>query len=225
LTGAGDLVSTQPYVSKHQAAEPVNAAAGATVVGATDRTRREQILDAALELFAESGSRGTSVAAVAARVGITDAGVLYHFRTKEELLLGVLRHFDSSVEEGLADTGARGIDLLRLVRGWGAGMEKRPEISSLLVVLSAEHLTTDSPARRYIQQRYRHVLDRYTAAFATAAVVGDLRADLNPVHEASALVAHLDGIRLQWFLLDRSFSMADSVRTYVDTTLARLAPR
>lgn len=191
---------------------------------AAARPRREQILDAALTLFAESGSRGTSVAAVAERVGITDAGVLYHFRTKEELLLGVLAHFDRSVEERLADSGARGVQLLRLVRDWGAGMERVPEVSSLLILLSAEHLTADSPARRTIQNRYRQLLDRYTAAFAAAAVAGDLRHDLNPVHEASALVAHLDGIRLQWFLLDRSFSMADSVRTYVDTTLARLAP-
>jgi AcrR family transcriptional regulator len=191
---------------------------------AAARPRREQILDAALALFAESGSRGTSVAAVAERVGITDAGVLYHFRTKEELLLGVLAHFDRSVEETLADSGARGVQLLRLVRDWGAGMERVPEVSSLLILLSAEHLTADSPARRTIQNRYRRLLDRYTAAFAAAAVTGDLRHDLNPVHEASALVAHLDGIRLQWFLLDRSFSMADSVRTYVDTALARLAP-
>jgi AcrR family transcriptional regulator len=191
---------------------------------AAARPRREQILDAALALFAESGSRGTSVAAVAARVGITDAGVLYHFRTKEELLLGVLAHFDRSVEERLADSGARGVQLLRLVRDWGAGMERVPEVSSLLILLSAEHLTADSPARRTIQNRYRRLLDRYTAAFAAAVVAGDLRHDLNPVHEASALVAHLDGIRLQWFLLDRSFSMADSVRTYVDAALARLAP-
>jgi AcrR family transcriptional regulator len=187
-------------------------------------SRRDEILEVAVELFAASGSRGTSVAAVADRVGMTDAGVLYHFRTKEGLLLAALAHYDQRVELHLASSGARGIELLRMVREWGAGMEQTPGISSLLITLSAEHLTADSPARRYIQARYHHQLDRYTAAFAAAAVAGDLRADLNPVHEAGALIAHLDGIRLQWFLLDQSFSMADSVRTYVDTALARLAP-
>lgn len=186
--------------------------------------RREQILDAAVELFAASGSRGTSIAAVARRVGITDAGVLYHFKTKQDLLLAALAHYDDAVERHVAATRARGIELLRLVREWGAGMERTPGISSLLITLSAEHLSGDSPARRYIQSRYHRQLDSYTAAFATAAAAGDLRADLDPVHEASALIAHLDGIRLQWFLLDRSFSMAGSVRTYVDETLARLAP-
>ena len=110
------------------------------------------------------------------------------------------------------------------VRDWGVGMERRPEISALLIALTTEHLTGDSPTRRALQAAYRRGLDRYIAAFATAASTGDLRADLDPVHEASALVAHLDGIRLQWFLTDGGVSMADSVRRYVDHVLSRLAP-
>ncbi len=188
--------------------------------------RRAAILDAALSLFAESGSRGTSIAAVAERVGISDAGVLYHFGTKEELLLGVLDHFDRTVAESLAEAGVRGIELLRVVREWGAAMERTPAVSSLMIHLSAEHLTTDTPARRYFQRRYRGLLDRYRQAFADAAEAGHLRADLDADLEASALVAHLDGIRLQWFLLDGAVSMGDAVRRYVDGTLERLrSPR
>src|SRR5687768_10699205 len=165
-------------------------------------TRRAEILEAATELFAASGSRGTSIAAVAKRVGMTDAGVLHHFRTKEALLLRVLHEYGRSVEAQIENAGARGIDLLRLVRNWGIGMERRPEISALLITLTTEHLTDDSPVRRALQAAYRRGLDRYIAAFATAAALGDLRSDLDPVHEASALIAHLDGIRLQWFLAD-----------------------
>jgi AcrR family transcriptional regulator len=185
--------------------------------------RREQILDAALDLFADSGSRGTSIAAVAERVGITDAGVLYHFRTKEELLLGALARFEQRVDERVVESGARGIELLRMVRDWGTVMERVPEISALWILLTAEHLTAPSPARERIQRRYDRLIERYVTAFATAGRQGDLRPDLDPIHEAAALVAHLDGIRLQWFLLDRSFSMADSVRAYVDAMLERLA--
>jgi hypothetical protein len=109
-----------------------------------------------------------------------------------------------------------------MTREWGRTMERLPDLSSLWIMLTAEQLTTPSPVRERIQRRYDRVLERYVAAFATAARDGDLRADLDPVHEAAALVAHMDGIRLQWFLLDQSFSMADSVRTYVDSALARL---
>src|SRR3546814_7736896 len=97
---------------------------------AATATRRAQVLEAAAELFSESGSAGTSIAAVAARVGISDAGVLYHFPTKEQLLLGVLGRYARGVEEDIEATGVRGIELLRLVRAWGAGMEDTPEVSA-----------------------------------------------------------------------------------------------
>jgi len=196
----------------------------ATDQPAPPATRRSQILRAAAELFSTSGARGTSIAAVASRVGITDAGVLYHFKTKEHLLLGVLDEYGREVQTEIQRAGVHGVSLLRMVREWGAGMEERPEISALLIVLTAEHLTVDSSVRQALQARYRKGTERYETAFAQAAAAGDLRPDLDPHHEAAALIAHLDGIRLQWFLTDRSFSMADSVRRYVDDTLTRLAP-
>lgn len=186
--------------------------------------RRTTILRAASSLMAETGSRGTTVAAVAERAGLTDAGVLYHFKTKHELLLAVLEQFDREVERGLQSGDGSGIELLRAARLWGIGMEQVPEIQSLLIVLTAEHLHTEGAARDYIRRRYARLLRRYRTAFADAAEAGDLRADLDPDHEASAFIAHLDGIRFQWFLLDGAVSMADSVRTYVDQTLDRLAP-
>lgn len=186
--------------------------------------RRAEILAAASQLMGEHGSRGTSIAAVAERAGMTDAGVLYHFKTKRDLLLAVLQQFDVGVERGLQEISTEGIDLVRATRDWGEGMERIPGIHSLLIVLTAEHLHDDGPVRTYLARRYRHLLDRYTKAFADAAVSGDLRRDLDPAHEASSLLAHLDGIRFQWFLLEGAVSMADSVRTYVDQTLTRLAP-
>lgn len=190
----------------------------------TTADRRTTILEAATSLMAEHGSRGTSIAAVADRAGLTDAGVLYHFKTKKDLLLAVVERFDAQVERSLADDGPSGIELLRATREWGVGMEQVPEIQSLLIVLTAEQLHEDGPARRYLSRRYRRLLRRYATAFAEAAAAGDLRGDLDPDFEASAFIAHLDGIRFQWFLLDRQISMADSVRNYVDTTLRRLAP-
>lgn len=186
--------------------------------------KRSAIIEAASALFAELGYRGTSIARVAREVGLTDAGVLYHFKTKEELLLGVLERYGQMVEEGLAASQVSGIDLLRTVREWGAGMEAQPEISMLLIHLTTEHLTDDSPARRFLQKSYRRGLDRYRRAFTEAAANGDLRADVDPDAEAADLIAHLDGIRLQWFLLDRPFSLADAVRHHVDGVLERLAP-
>src|SRR5205809_169296 len=60
--------------------------------------RREEIIAAASALFARHGYRGTGLAEIAARVGITQAGVLYHFGSKDGLLRAVIEHRDANSE-------------------------------------------------------------------------------------------------------------------------------
>lgn len=56
--------------------------------------RREELLDAALQVFSLEGYTGASVAKVAAIVGISVAGLLHHFPSKISLLMGVLERRD-----------------------------------------------------------------------------------------------------------------------------------
>ena len=49
------------------------------------------MLEAALDLFAAQGFDGTSLQEIADRLGVTKAAVYYHFRTKDELLLALVR--------------------------------------------------------------------------------------------------------------------------------------
>jgi AcrR family transcriptional regulator len=51
---------------------------------------REEILDAAAELFAQRGYAATSTRLIAERVGIRQASLYYHFRTKEQILAELL---------------------------------------------------------------------------------------------------------------------------------------
>ncbi len=47
---------------------------------------RQQLLDAALTLFAERGAAGTTIAGIAARAGVTPAMVHYYFSNRDRLL-------------------------------------------------------------------------------------------------------------------------------------------
>lgn len=53
-------------------------------------SRRDQILDAALELFATQGITATTTRDVAARAGVATGSVFYHFATKPDLIEAVL---------------------------------------------------------------------------------------------------------------------------------------
>lgn len=65
------------------------------VVGRARRAPEEArrlILDAAASLLAEGGVAAVQVRAVAARVGMTDAGVTHHFGNRENLMTELVRH-------------------------------------------------------------------------------------------------------------------------------------
>lgn len=52
----------------------------------------QQILQVAEKIFAERGYSGTTIAAIADKVGLPKANVLYYFKTKEGLYQGVLNN-------------------------------------------------------------------------------------------------------------------------------------
>lgn len=59
------------------------------------RQRRDQLLDAAIELFAEGGARGITHRAVAARAGLPPATTTYYFNSIDELIDEALsRHIE-----------------------------------------------------------------------------------------------------------------------------------
>ena len=75
--------------------------------GRTRRTRaqaRQEILRAAGTVFVELGYDAASLDEIAQRVGVTRTGVLYHFHSKEALLLGVVAPLLVDTEELLART-------------------------------------------------------------------------------------------------------------------------
>jgi AcrR family transcriptional regulator len=51
---------------------------------------REQLLETALRLFGRDGVEATSLQDIADEMGVTKAGVYYHFKTKDEIVLGVV---------------------------------------------------------------------------------------------------------------------------------------
>ena len=52
-------------------------------------TRRREILDAAVEIFGSKGYANGTLVEIADQVGMTHAGILHHFGSKDQLLLEV----------------------------------------------------------------------------------------------------------------------------------------
>ncbi|NJC73187.1 TetR/AcrR family transcriptional regulator [Planosporangium thailandense] len=163
------------------------------------RNRRDDVLRAAFDLFAERGYRGTSLSAVAARAGLTQQGVLHYFSNKETLLLAVLQLFDER-DAGRLFSAPPGdgaaLDHLAALMAYGA---TRPDVVRSLAILAAESLTDDHPARAFFVARYAE-LRRGAAAAVRAELGGALPDGLSPEEVSALLVAAMDGLQLQWLL-------------------------
>ncbi|MCY9787717.1 TetR/AcrR family transcriptional regulator [Nocardiopsis sp. EMB25] len=172
--------------------------------------RRDQILDAALAEFGESGFQGASLAAVARRVGLSQQGLLHHFPSKEALLIAVLARRDEvDVREldGLGDTAA--------LTGLAERNTRRPEVVRLHSLLTAEGLTGDHPASAYVRDRYARVRERLAHTLRTEH--GDrLPSGATPDQAAALLTAAMDGLQLQWLYDPDSVDMPDLMGLLTD---------
>ncbi|MGW0844952.1 TetR/AcrR family transcriptional regulator [Streptomyces sp. NPDC002787] len=88
--------------------------------GATPRRQRrgdtrQRIQDVALELFAEQGYEKTSLREIAERLDVTKAALYYHFKTKEDILIGLFQDLQRPIDELIewAGTQPRTLDTKR----------------------------------------------------------------------------------------------------------------
>ncbi|MFJ4084585.1 TetR/AcrR family transcriptional regulator [Streptomyces iakyrus] len=170
--------------------------------------RRAEIVRAALEVIAERGYRGASLAAVAERVGLTQQGLLHHFPTKEALLVAVLQERD---RWDALPAGRLRLDLLASLVEYNA---MRPAIIQTFSALLGESVTEEHPARAYFTERYAGV--RAGMAGVLRAEYGDrLPSGLTPERAAPLLVAVLDGLQYQWLLDPESVDMAAAFRDFL----------
>lgn len=172
--------------------------------------RREQIVTAALEEFAEHGFHNSSLASVAERVGLSRQGLLHHFPTKEALLVSVLRRRDEIDE---ADFGS--LDDLDRLRDVAERNASRPGIVRLYTLLSAEGLAEDHPAHGYFAERFT-VLRARIAAVLRGAHGDRLPSGATPEQAAALLIAAMDGLQLQWSYDPEAADMPDLLALLTD---------
>lgn len=183
--------------------------------------RRAEIIRAATAVFGERGYANGSLGEIAARVGMTHAGVLHHFGSKEQLLIAVLEYRDDAdVAELEGHHAPRDATLLdHLVATAQLNSERRGIVQGYTALLG-ESVTEDHPARAFFTDRYSGLRDMISTAVAEA--TGRAPGDAEVSTAASVLIATMDGLQTQWLLDPTSVDMTAALRLAVDAIIARL---
>lgn len=170
---------------------------------------RESILEAAMGLIAQSGYHGFSLRDVGREVGISHPAVIYHFPSKEALLVAVIERFetglglvgvsvddsaDSIVEHGVLpeDLAQMGLTLMRLA--------KHPEAHALIAVdcaLAVEAASESHPAHTHYATRFAALRGFLVDQLSALSADGVIRSGLAVDTLADGLVRGWYGIAVQ----------------------------
>jgi AcrR family transcriptional regulator len=183
------------------------------------RIRRDDIITAAASLYGEVGYHGASLREIAKRVGITHAGLLYYFPTKEALLAAVLERRDAEDSERERLHAAPGLDMMRRFLTLAEHNVRHPGIVELYSRLAAEAIAADHPAHDYFVRHYRKARGDVRESFAIMAERGELREGVDPGLAALTFIALMDGLQVQWLTMPEAVDLVASVRFYLSSLL------
>lgn len=181
---------------------------------------RRAILDAALTVFAQNGYRRGSLKSVAELVGISEAGLLHHFKNKSDLLAAVLDRRDDQARELFNLDDKDGHQLLLSLVALTQYNSTVPGVVELFCTLSAEATSPDHPAHAYFINRYEYSTSLIGGGLQDLYDRGQLVPGILPASASRTIVALMDGLQIQWLLDRDSVDMVDELRTYLRSILA-----
>jgi AcrR family transcriptional regulator len=183
------------------------------------RIRREDIITAAAVAYGEVGYHGSSLREIAKRVGITHAGLLYYFPTKEALLAAVLERRDADDTEREQLRVPPGLEVLRHFIALAEHNVHHPGIVDLYSRLAAEAVAPGHPAHEYFVRHYRVARESVLSSFEVLAETGELRVGVDPAFAALTFIALMDGLQVQWLTTPDEVDLVGSLRFYLQNLL------
>ena len=183
---------------------------------------RTRILDAAMEVFAESGYRATTMKEIAERAEISQRGLVHHFANKADLLAAVLEVREAQSALLMPPLGSSieaFIGMLEVV----ADNNNRPGLVELYSVLTAEGADPEHPGHEHFRQRYSDLRDYFTLAFDALREQGELDSTLTSKELAAGFVGLIEGLQVQWLYDRKTIDLEPILRAFLESVIPRYA--
>ena len=140
-------------------------------------SKRDQLIQTALELFAKNGIHATGVDSIVEQSGVTKKTLYAHFRSKEELVLAVLRQYDElarndfmrGVESGGKTPRARLLAVFDFAERW---FQQSNFYGCLFINTIGEYSDKGTPIRQ-ICKEYKKLVKGYIRELCEQAGASD----------------------------------------------------
>jgi AcrR family transcriptional regulator len=175
-----------------------------------ERTRNH-ILEVTRKLLAQPGFRGVTLDQIADETGTAKSSILWHFGTKEHLLLevldGVMRELETNYRQSYPDNLPLAEKMRLFVNDYVRMMERYPELGTVFfgMLFDAELINTIRARVKEIYREYREIIVELLMDSGIPATE-----DL-----AAAVAALFDGVFIQWYLDPQGVDMQKALASVV----------
>lgn len=174
--------------------------------------RQQQIIDAAGSLIFKYGSEHLTVKKIAKEVGISEAAIYRHFKSKKSILSFLLRHIEEALLRDIspesAGTGPVTLDTIeKIIRNHFSMISMRKGISFQVI---AEIISLGD---RKLNKQASQTIDKYISRLKELLVEGRrdgaIREDVDMEASATMLFTFIQGLVNIWALSDGSFNLIE----------------
>jgi len=189
-----------------------------------DPDKPQQIIEAAVKVFARKGYFNSRVSDIAREAGIAAGTIYLYFDTKQEILITLFREkmagFVSALRRAIAEERDTVAKLRRLVRLHFEILENNPDLAEVVQLeLRQGQKLFRGPASQEIATYFAligSVLDEGVAA-------GRFRSDLPVKVATKMLFGAMDQLATSWVLGKRGYRLADTADAVADIFVQGIA--
>ncbi len=191
-----------------------------------DPDKPQQIIDAAVRVFARKGYYNARVSDIAKEAGIAAGTIYLYFRTKDDILVTLFREkmteFVGTVRKAIADEPDAVAKLRRLIHLHFELLEGRPELAEVVQVEQRQ-------GQKFFRGASAHEISSYFALIGSVleegVAEGRLRPTLPVKIATKTLFGAMDQMATSWVLGKRGYQLADTADAVTDIFLQGVAVR
>jgi TetR/AcrR family transcriptional regulator, fatty acid metabolism regulator protein len=191
-----------------------------------DPDKPQQIIEAAVRVFARKGYYNSRVSDIAKEAGIAAGTIYLYFRTKDDILVTLFRdkmaQFVGNLRKAIAGESDAVAKLSRLIRLHFEMLEEDPQLAE---VLQVEQRQGQKFFRGASAQEIASYFALITSVLEEGVAEGRFRAGLPVKVATKALFGAMDQMATSWVLGKRGYRLADTADAVADIFLRGLAPR
>jgi TetR/AcrR family fatty acid metabolism transcriptional regulator len=176
-----------------------------------DPEKPQQIIDAAIRVFARTGYYNSRVSDIAREAGIASGTIYLYFKTKDEILVTLFREkmaaFVAYLRSQIAPERDPIARLRRLVRLHFAVLESNPELAEVVQVELRQ-------GQKFFRGASAHEISAYFELIASVleegVASGQIRRDLPVKVATKMLFGAMDQLATSWVLGKRGYRLVDA---------------